>query len=175
MTQQSFTLTQVINICVKVAPNATIAEVLNAINAETACDNAPQSQTRETAPTAPTAENDPNLAPAIVEPERNDAPQPKKPTKAELAAAYNRIQAYATHNGKGQLNIEKDMDEETESYTRLIVSPCASVSERKWNAISLSIRKAIETLGGYRMSDGMLAINASAWAKAKKAAKKAAK
>ena len=137
MTQQSFTLAQVINICVKVAPNATITDVLNAINAETAQGNAPQSETRETAPTASTAtepSHTNNTAPAKKQPK-------KKATKAELASAYTKLWAYALHNGQQQLFFE-------EGDAEIDVHFAPELSERKRNAISLSLRKAIETLGG---------------------------
>lgn len=134
-----FSYAEVINIICRIAPNATARDIRNAIEAETqtAHDNAPQSETRETAPTASTAtepSHTNNTAPAKKQPK-------KKATKAELASAYTKLWAYALHNGQQQLFFE-------EGDAEIDVHFAPELSERKRSAISLSLRKAIETLGG---------------------------
>lgn len=142
MTQQSFTLAQVINICVKVAPSATITDVLNAINAETARDNVPQSETVETPPTAP-VETDKTPSPANKETAQepvNNKTAPKKPTDEQLADAYKKLQAYKEYKGKTQMTLTK----EKKTY---ILARVEDVSDHKWRSMTLAMRKEFAPCG----------------------------
>lgn len=169
-----FSYAEVINIICRIAPNATARDIRNAIEAETqtARDNAPQSETRETAPTPSTATN-PSPANKKTAPAKK---QPKK--KADLAGAYAKIQAYATYNGKKQIDIYEEAFSNTETGecdAFVVLTRAEGVSDRKWNAISLSLRKAIEALSGERDELGDISFDADVWAKAMKAAQKSAK
>lgn len=171
MTQSTFTLAQVISIAQKVAPNATIAELMNAINAETACNNAPQSETAKVdEPQTPKEESR-----EIVKPAYNEN-KPKKPTKKQLADAYAKIQAYKEHNGVENYRIEDDSIDNCHTGEYWLFRS-SDISDRKWGAISLSLRKAIETLGGNSLYDGKggFAIPTKAYRSAYRAYKKAAK
>lgn len=175
MTQSTFTLAQVISIAQKVAPNATIAELMNAINAETACNNAPQSETPKVdEPQTPKEESRESVQPARKE------NKPKKPSQAELASAYAKIQAYAMHNGVENFTIEDDgyayFDEEDNGVevpsTTYDLWRCDRTSDRKWGAICLSLRKSIETLGGEFSGEHHIYVPAASYEAALRAYKK---
>lgn len=172
-TNNTFSLAQVISICVKVAPSATLADVINAINAETACDKTRESQTAtrkepQTTPSAP-VNNNPAPAPA-------SKPTKKQPTKKQLADAYAKIQAYAKHNGVENYRIEDNNEGNCHGADEYWLTRDARCSDRKWAAISLSLRNAIETLNGGRLNNACsFYIPTASYRAAERAYKKVAK
>lgn len=99
----------------------------------------------------------------------------KNATSEDLALAYAKIQAYATYNGVKQLNIYEDVSPTDPDCEYAWIERVDGVSDRKWNAIGLSLRSAMNMLGGeHWLNDNgrQIVIPIKAYRAAKRAFKK---